>query len=206
MPICAQLTPLLLFGSPTHYFSWKIWPKTLAKIEHRTVLFHGFYGPHNCLAVLRKIKFSYFYRGLLNGCDGNHVRFCHHDGHRAQLLLSRTYPHACARLGPNVSYNKNTPLYFNLVKFQFLDTFWARKLPEFLVPSFKSSKTKVTVVFLIIKASATTSLVQVVRVDGPQPAFNLGATPTWRKRGLPSRIGGPHGNFSGLLSLFLHLL
>ena len=44
-----------------------------------------------------------FFRGLLNGCDGNHVRICHHDGHRAQLLLSRTYPHACARLGSNVS-------------------------------------------------------------------------------------------------------
>ena len=73
------------------------------------------------------------------------------------------------------------------------------------MPSFKSSKTKVTVVFLIIKASATTSLVQVVRVDEPQPAFNLGATPTWRKRGLPSRIGGPHGNFSGLLSLFSYI-
>ena len=51
--------------------------------------------------LLINVYFSF--RGLLNGCDGNHVRICHHDGHRAQLLLSRTYPHACARLGSNVS-------------------------------------------------------------------------------------------------------
>ena len=103
--------------------------------------------------------------------------------------------------GPKCKLQQKYTFVLQFSKVTFLDTFWARKLPEFLVPSFKSSKTKVTVVFLIIKASATTSLVQVVRVDGPQPAFNLGATPTWRKRGLPSRIGGPHGNFSGLLSL-----
>ena len=137
MPICTQLTPLLFFRSPTHYFPRKIWPKTLAKIEHRTVLFHGFYGPRNCV-VLRKIKFSYFYRGLLNGCDGNHVRFCHHDGHRAQLLLSRTYPHACARLGPNVSYNKNTPLYFNFLKFTIFRHILGKKTPR--VPGAKFQK------------------------------------------------------------------
>ena len=88
----------------------------------------------------------------------------------------------------------------SLKNISFPDTFWARKLLEFPVPSFKKRKNPKTV-WLIIKASvATIKLAQglITPDEEPLPAFNLGVIPIWRKRGLPSLKDGPRGNFSGL--------
>ena len=59
--------------------------------------------------VVQKIKFemsnfyfNFIFRRLLNGCDGNYVCFCHHDGHRAQFLLPWSYINACPCMGSNV--------------------------------------------------------------------------------------------------------
>ncbi len=61
-------------------------------------------GKHFALFTCKQaIVYICLHRDLPNGCDGDNMRVGNNDGHRAELLLQRTYPHPGSYMGATVN-------------------------------------------------------------------------------------------------------